>query len=98
MTARLLKELGAEVRAEQLPADVRAYAQPGSAHFDVLLALAEQLPPFPSDAQVAAFLNCSTRTLRRWRSVGLLKAIRLGDGHPRVSRGEVARFICSGTA
>jgi excisionase family DNA binding protein len=61
----------------------------------VLLELAE-LPPFPSDTQVASFLNCSTRTLRRWRSVGLLKGIRLGDGHPRLSRGEVARFICAG--
>ena len=78
-----------------LPPDVRPYALLPNAPVAALFALAE-LPPFPSDAEVATFLGCSTRTLRRWRSVGLLRAIRLGDGHPRVTRGELGRFIIAG--
>jgi hypothetical protein len=81
--------------AANLPADLAPFAQLPDSPIAPLLALAT-LPPFPTDAQVASFCNVSTRTLRRWRSKGLLKGIRLGDGHERTPRAEVARFIVVG--
>jgi hypothetical protein len=73
------------------------YLRHPGAPVDVLLALSE-LSVFPPDGDVAKFLGVSTRTLRRYRSAGLLKSIRLGDGHPRLSRGELARFIIAGAS
>ena len=77
-----------------LPADLRPFARQVGAPLEMLLALSE-LPVVPTDVEAAKFLNVSTRTLRRHRSLGLVRSISLGNGHPRVSRGELARFICA---
>ena len=76
-----------------LPPDLRPYAT--KCTFTVLLALAE-LPPLPSDPESARFLGCSTRTLRRKRSQGLLRSVSIAGGHPRVPRAELARALTEG--
>lgn len=80
-----------------LPPDLRLYAQLPGARVDVLLALAE-LPPLPSDHEAARFLGCSTRTLRRKRSQGLLRSVSVAGGHPRVPRAELARALTEGAS
>lgn len=53
------------------------------------------LPALMTQSEVATYLRCSERSIRRWEARGLLKSIRPGgpESNPLYSREELQRFL-----
>lgn len=57
-----------------------------------------ELPAYLTVAEAARYLRLSTRALRRWRALGLLRVSRPAGGYPLVARSEIERLLAEGAS
>jgi hypothetical protein len=56
----------------------------------------ESQPAYMSQADVAALLGNTVRTIARWEQLGLIRVIRPCGGNPLIARSEVERLLSEG--
>ncbi len=57
-----------------------------------------ELPRLLTPAEAAAAIRRSPRTIRRWLSTGLIRAVRVAGGNPLIERSELQRLLREGGA
>jgi hypothetical protein len=59
----------------------------------ITAAVVAGLPALVRPLAAARAIGVSARTLRRWTSIGVIRAVRIGGGRPMYPRAELERVI-----